>query len=324
MLFEKQNNNTVEEYMTKWLINTKRPSLKRSSYDRVEQSLNYQIFPAIGKIKLKKLTADDIQMMLNDLAERSSYSTTKKAYVNLKSCLDLAVLKGDIKKNPILSVVLPKNNKSDETVVYYSPEQARAIAAEAISTYNNGSFKYRYGYFIVFMLNTGLRVGEALALSWSDVDFTNKIVYVHNSVSSVKTRGDSSMKYEKIVNSPKSRNSVRYVPLNKTALDALVKIHAIMGDNDRIVTTENGLLVDPSAIHRTMSRILKNCGINGKKDVVHALRHTFATLLLRQGTDIKVVSEILGHSDISITMKFYYHVIEEQKKTAMTKLDEIY
>ena len=127
MLFEKQNNNTVDEYMTKWLVNTKRPSLKRSSYDRVEQSLNYQIFPAIGKIKLKKLTADDIQMMLNDLAERSSYSTTKKAYVNLKSCLDLAVLKGDIKKNPILAVVLPKNNKSDETVVYYSPEQARAI-----------------------------------------------------------------------------------------------------------------------------------------------------------------------------------------------------
>lgn len=101
MLLEKQNNNTVEEYMTKWLINTKRPSLKRSSYDRVEQSLNYQIFPAIGKIKLKKLTDDDIQLMLNDLAERSSYSTTKKAYVNLKSCLDLAVLKGDIKKNPI-------------------------------------------------------------------------------------------------------------------------------------------------------------------------------------------------------------------------------
>ena len=92
MLFEKQSSNTVEEYMTKWLINTKRPSLKRSSYDRVEQSLNYQIFPAIGKIKLKKLTADDIQMMLNDLSERSSYSTTKKAYVNLKSCLDLAVL----------------------------------------------------------------------------------------------------------------------------------------------------------------------------------------------------------------------------------------
>ena len=98
------------------------------------------------------------------------------------------------------------------------------------------------------------------------------------------------MKYEKIVNSPKSRNSVRYVPLNKTALDALVKIHAIMGDNDRIVATENGLLVDPSAIHRTMSRILKNCGINGKKDIVHALRH------LKPTNSHKYQNTLLRHS----------------------------
>ncbi|SFD32668.1 tyrosine-type recombinase/integrase [Ruminococcus albus] len=324
MIFEKQTNSTVEEYMTKWLVNTKRPTLKRSSYDRVEQSLNCQIFPVIGGIKLKKLTCDDIQMMLNDLSERTSFSTTKKAYVNLKSCLDLAVIKGDIKKNPMLTVVLPKNNKPDETVVYYSPEQARAIASEAVSKYRNGNYKYRYGYIIVLLLNTGLRLGEVLALSWSDVDFSNRVLYVHNSVATVKARGNSSTKYETIVNSPKSRKSIRYVPLNMTALDALVKIHSIMGDNERVVTTDNCKYVKPGNIHRTMERILKNCGIYGKRDIVHALRHTFATLLLRQGTDIKVVSEILGHSDVSVTMKFYYHIIEEQKKTAMTKLDEIY
>ena len=324
MIFGRLTNDTVEDYMMKWLVNIKQPTLKRSSYDRVEQNLKYQIFPTIGKIKLKKLTGDDIQFMLNDLAAHVSYSTTKKAYCNLKSCLRYASIKGDIKRDPMLSVVLPKNNRSDETVVYYSADQIRAIVDEALSTYKNGKYKYRYGYVIILLLNTGLRLGEALALSWADVDFENEVLYVHNSTSTVKTRGERSKSYETIVQTPKSKNSIRYVPLNRAALDALVKLKAIVGDNEKVVSTENGNVVDHARIYRTMRRILNNCGLSGKRDIVHALRHTFATLLLRKGTDIKVVSTILGHSDVSVTMKFYYHVIEEQKKTAIAKLDEIY
>ena len=73
-----------------------------------------------------------------------------------------------------------------------------------------------------------------------------------------------------------------------------------------------------------MESILDRCGITDKTNLVHALRHTFATTLIRNGTDIKVVSEILGHEDVSTTLKVYHHVVDEQKESAVTQLDNLY
>ena len=324
MFFDKQTNETVEEYMTRWLITVKKPTLKPTSFDRVELSLKYQIFPRIGTIKMKKLSSDDIQIMLNSLSEVYSHSTVKKAYVNLKSCLKMAEIREDIKKNPIHAVVLPRNTSPNE-VSFYSAEQVQMIVAEAVSTYKNGAFKYRYGYLIVLLLNTGMRLGEALALQWEDVDWSNRSIHICKNVENVKSRnGDKS--YTKIIQMPKSDKSVRRIPLNNNAMNALVKLNSMQAEMNckLVVATENGNYVDGGNVRRTMQSILNNCGIHGKTDIVHALRHTFATLLIRRGVDIKTVSELLGHSDVTITMKFYYHVVEEQKNNAIRKLDDLY
>lgn len=322
-LFKHKQRETVESYMTKWLEQTKRTTLKPSSYDRVEESLKYQIFPNIGDVKLSALCADDIQLMVNKVAQERSYSTVKKAYCNLNNCLSFAVSRGDIKTNPAETVVLPKQIDRRD-IFYYTEEQIRLVVKEAADTFMNGRYKHRYGYAVILLLNTGLRVGELLSLEWKDVDIEKRFIYVHANMSIVKSRNSSDKSYESVIQTPKSKKSVRYVPLNENAIFALKKLKIIIGDNMRVISTKNNNFVDPHKIYDTMKSILRNCEIVGTCDIVHALRHTFATILIRKGTDIKVVSEILGHSDVSTTIRIYYHVIEEQKHSAVHKLDNLY
>lgn len=315
---------TVEEYMTDWLQNVKQPTLKPASYDRVEQSLKYQIFPVLGNMKLKSLSSDDIQLMVNTAASTSSYSTAKKAYNNINSCLSLAVEKGLIEKNPASAVILPKK-KENKDISSYTEDQIKLIVDEASSTYKNGKNRYRYGYAILLILNTGMRVGEALYLKWKDVNLEKRYIYIHGNVSNAKTHDKNSSSYRLIEqDTPKTNKSTRYITLNDNAVQALEKLKGIMGDCGRVITTKNGTMVSPHKIYDTMKRILEQCDIYGTTDIVHALRHTFATMLIRNGVDIKVVSELLGHSDISTTIRIYYHTIEEQKHSAVQKLDNFY
>jgi len=315
---------SVESYMTNWLETVKKPSLKRRSYDRIEQSLKYQIFPEIGSIQLKKLTTDDIQLMLNKISEERSYSTAKKAYDNINSCLNLAVIKGELISNPVMGAVLPKN-KVRSDVSSYTEEQVRLIANEAVSLYKNGNVKYRYGYALILILNTGMRVGEALYLKWKDVNLEKRHIYVHGNVSVPKIHDKGRKSYELIEqDSPKTNKSNRYISLNDNAVNALINLRKIIGDSNRVIATANGTITSPHKIYDTMKRILERCEIYGANDIVHALRHTFATMLIRQGVDIKVVSELLGHSDVSTTIRIYYHTIEEQKHSAVQKLDNFY
>lgn len=315
---------SVESYMTNWLETVKKPSLKRRSYDRIEQSLQYQVFPEIGDIPLKKLTTNDIQRMLNKISEERSYSTAKKAYDNINACLNLAVIKGELISNPVLGAVLPKN-KVRSDVSSYTEEQVRLIANEAVSLYKNGNVKYRYGYALILILNTGMRVGEALYLRWKDVNLEKRHIYVHGNVSVVKTHDKDGKSYELIEqDSPKTDKSNRYISLNDNAVNALINLRKIIGDSSRVIATSNGTITSPHKIYDTMKRILEHCEIYGAVDIVHALRHTFATMLIRQGEDIKVVSELLGHSDVSTTIRIYYHTIEEQKHSAVQKLNNFY
>jgi integrase len=310
----------LENYMTEWLEQTKKPTLKPSSYARIEVTCKHQIFSTLGSTRLCNLSPALIQTTLNELSEQRSYSTVKKAYNNLYACLDFAVLRGDLDHNPARTVVLPSNRQIHD-ISSYSQEQIHRIVKEATSCYKNGRNRYRYGWAIILLLNTGLRVGELLYLKWKDVNIEQHYIYVHGDVSVVR----SEEHYQIIEqDSPKTARSNRYVVLNNNAIQALEKLKVQIGDTTRVVATKNSTLVSPRKIHTTMMQILKRCGIEGAKDIVHALRHTFATALIRQGTDIKIVSELLGHSDVGTTLRIYYHTIEEQKHAAVTVLEDFY
>lgn len=317
---------SVETYMTHWLETVKKPSVKPASYDRIEQSLRHQIFPEIGYIQLNALTSDDVQKLINKIISEKSFSTAKKAYNNLNACFKLAVMRGELLRNPVDGVVMPSEKKFGSKQVFsYSEDQIRLIAQETVRTYANGKPVYRYGQVIILLLNTGMRVGEALYLKWKDVHIDSNNIFVHGNVIEAKTHNDSTKHYQIIEqDTPKSDKSTRYIPLNDNAVNALEALRNEIGDNKRVIATKNATIVSSRKIYTTMQRILERCGITDAVDIVHALRHTFATQLIRAGVDIKTVSEILGHSDVSTTMKFYYHVIEEQKHSAVRKLNNIY
>ena len=318
---------TLEAYMIHWLEEVKKPDLKPSSYDRVEQSLKYQIFPAIGHIQINALTSNDVQKMINTIINEKSYSTAKKAYNNLNACMELGVQRGEILKNPVKGVKLPSSKtKERKEITAYTPEEIAAIVEEAKRTYKNGAPVYRYGYLIILILNTGMREGEPLYLKWKDVDLEKRHIYIHGNVVEVKNREENAESKSVLLeqDTPKTDKSTRYIPLNDNAVDALENLRKIIKDKDRVIATKNHTITSPRKVYKTMECILKKCGITDKENLVHALRHTFATTLIRNGVDIKAVSEILGHEDVSTTLNTYHHAIEQQKHSAVMTLNNLY
>lgn len=314
---------TVEVYMSDWLENYKKNSVKPASYERLTQTFENQVVKNIGHLQMQAVKADDIQRMVNAIYSEKSYSTTKKAFDFVNECMRDAVLKRQIIFNPCEGVKLPKKptrTVDDEEKFYYTEEQVRAIVTEATAVFSNGTPKYRYGQVIILLLATGMREGEPLYLKWKNVDFENKCLRVCGNVVEV----DGGIIEQ---DTPKTTKSNRVIPLNDNAVRALTEIKDIINDDERVVATKNGKAVSPSSIRRTMKSIIKNCdvkGISDVKDRVHALRHTFAATLIRNGADIKVVSEILGHEDVTTTLKIYHHVIEEQKRDVVTAIDNIF
>ena len=317
---------SVKEYMNHWLYTVKIHELKPASFDRVEQSCKYQIYPYIGSMQIQALTANDIQQMLSKIAETHSYSTMKKAYNNLNACLEMGVTRCELLRNPMATVILPSNTNAEvKEIRPYNRNEISAIVTECTRKYSNGNYVYRYGYAFLLMLNTGIRLGEALYLKWDDVDFENNTIYIHGNVSEHKIRENGITHYILTEqHTPKTKKSVRYVHLNNNAVDALLKLKEIIGDEKYVIATEEHTLVSQHNMHRIFSSILKKCNITGVNDIIHSLRHTFATTLILKGEDIKVVSELLGHSDVGTTMRTYYHTIEKQKNSAVHQLDDLY
>lgn len=317
---------SVKSYIEHWLYTIKIHELKPASFDRLEQTCTYQIFPYIGEIQVQALTADDIQKMLSEIAKTHSFSTVKKAYNCLNACLKWGFVRNEIIRNPMLGCVLPtKTIQKTKEIRAYTQNEVSAIVNECTRRYKNGQYIYRYGYAYILMLNTGIRLGEALFLKWNDVDFENHTIFIHGNVSEYKVRENGKTHYVlEEQDSPKTKKSVRYVSLNTRAVEALEKLKEISDGDVHVLSTKQHTLVSPDNMYRTFKSILKQCNITDVNDIIHSLRHTFATALILNGEDIKVVSELLGHADVAITMRTYYHTLEKQKKQAVHKLNNFY
>ena len=173
-----------------------------------------------------------------------------------------------------------------------------------------------------FILNTGLRMGEALALKWSDINFEKKTVSVTKNLILVKDRSVKGLKYKLILQDrPKSDKSKRMLPLNKAALQALEDLKTAPGysPNGFIIHTKDGKPVLPRTFEQMLGLMCKAAGI--REIGAHSLRHTYATRLFERRVDIKIISELLGHSSTEITYRVYIHVIDALKENAVQALD---
>lgn len=320
---------SVMDYMDNWLTTVKKNELKPKSYDRLEQTLTLDVYPNIGHLQLQAIESKDVQAMINKLKDAGrAHSSIKKAYEAVNACFKLGVIQKTVQSNPALGVTIPSEKLFPaKKIHFYTKEEAQQLIEQAMICWPNGTRRYPLGAFVPLLINTGLRMGELLALRWEeDVDLENKMITVHNNLTFVRDRSKDEKKYMLLEQDSVKTDAGqdRSIPINDQALAALLDLQKVTGSQTYVMTTKNGTHVSPRNIDRIFRRIAVAAGFPEEKIYgIHALRHTFATLLLTNDVDIKTVSELLGHSDVTITYNTYIHVIKEQKRKALASIPNL-
>lgn len=325
-----EGDTTIYEGLIYWLENFKSMELKESSYTRLETTINSSIEPYIGHYMVKEITTGTIQTeLINRLYdEGKSYSTIKKSYHAMNAYYKKLFAMGEIKRNPMLGVTLPSSKHFDtKEIKILTDEEIAHFKKKAMSKCTtNDKYRYRYGLIFVFMMYTGLRCGEALGLQWKHIDIENKQLTVCQSVVTVKNKNnDTDTKYTtRLQKSTKTISGTRKIPLCNQALEAIKKYKELYysGDeNSFVVTTDKGNLLRTRHFERSVNYIYNSAGIDASG--LHILRHTFASMLFKKNIDIKIISKILGHSDVSTTYNIYIHLTQEQEQMAIQELNDL-
>lgn len=327
----------LEPYIKGWLYNVKKNDLKESSFDRAEGTILTHIIPRLGHYQIANLTGEIIQAeLINHMSNTNSMSTKKplsyssinKAFVYLHSCMEYAIKNRKLRYNPCDTVVLPKSKKKEaKKVRFFDDGEIAQFKEAAISTsLKTKTLLSKYGYAYILDMYTGLRIGELIGLRWHNVDLKNKRILIKEQVGLITDRNDfndnGNPKRKPTALNDTKGGAERYVPLCKTAFEILEKMSkSCKSQNDYVVSNSQTMLSTNNMI-KGYYRICTRAGINNPLGV-HTLRHTFASLLFRQNVDVKTVSAILGHRDVSFTYNTYIHIIESQKIIAVEKLDSI-
>ena len=297
-----------------WL-DVKKLSVKKSTYARYKASLELHILPSLNKYPAKKITSVNINKFANEKLENGrldkkgglSASTVHGMLSIIKSILDYAL---DTKK--ISSPVCVKYPKcrSQKTRVLSMEEQA---LLESYWTHDINIYKLGK----LLCLYTGIRIGELCALRWEDISFERGTITISKTMQRVKDSSDGS-KTKIEIGTPKSQSSVRIIPLPKF-LACLIKEH-VKEKQGFFLATKQGGYTEPRTMQYHFARAIRLLNIPDAN--FHALRHTFATRCIEAGVDSKSLSEILGHSNVNITLNRYVHSSFEQKYKCIRRLEE--
>lgn len=316
---------TVANAVEKWL-RIKSGKLKPKSYDRLEQTWNNQVKRYIGHIQFSALKSYDIEDMLLDLHSKNySKSSIKKTYDFINACCKYYHEKNEISNNPAAYVEIPSGaEKPKGEIAFYTDEELERIYKAATKLYSNGVQVYPQGWAVVLLGNTGLRFCELSGLTWKNVDMENKIIHIKNTRVIVKNRDESQDKKTKVIDqtTTKTESGKRDVPLNETALCAINHLYETRNGAKYVLSTRAGTPLGQKSFDTTFRRILKAADIPEDKIYgVHSMRHSFATSLIRKKVPVKVVSKLLGHSDITITLQTYVHALQDDYADAVATLD---
>lgn len=298
---------TISDGIKYWLETFKSVELKDSSYNRLEVTINNNIIPYIGDYMTKELNSSIIQtQMINALVnEGKSYPTIKKAYFALNAYYKKLISTGKAERNPMLGVTLPSQSKFERKEIrsLTKDEQDRFIR-QAVSKLANGADRYRYGRAYIFMMFTGLRCSEMLGLTWRNIDLANNIAVVKQSLVTVKNREtDMNEKYiAKLQDSTKTQAGIREIPLCNQAVEAITEYKEKYyngNPDDYVITSAKNKPLKTRHFERSANYIFNAAGIEASG--VHIFRHIFASILFEKNVDIKLISSLLGHSNVSTT-----------------------
>ena len=296
------------DFLNIWLNEYIKISVKIKTFNHYSLLLKKYVLCKIGDLEIKDLNSKILQNLINELALKRLSTNTILAIVSVvKQSLKYG-FEFNIIEPFILKLKFPKY-KQKEIEIFNLEEQKMLI------NYCNNSKDNYFG--IIISLFTGIRIGELLALTWSKIDFKNKILIIDETLSYTKIDN----KYQIIYTEPKTFYSIRKIPLCNQIINRL-KIIKQKSKCEYIISTNHNSPVSIRNYQKCFERILDKLKI--KHRGFHSLRHTFATNAIEIGMDIKSLSEILGHSSATITLNRYVHSKFDYKKQMITKLEKIY
>ena len=279
-------NLSLSEYLNPWL-DTIRGALAPNTVRRYEELTRINIKPVLGKTELSKLDPLRVQLFYRSkLDEGLSAATVVKVHSTLSKSLKQAVRWRLIPLNVCESVTPPRIARTK--ILPLDARQIKALLKAAEGTDLQALW--------VLLATTGLRIGEALALRWDDLDLEARILRVNRTV------------FRNVVSQPKTKRSRRTIKLSELAIGA-IRQHPRTAD--LVFCTGSGKPINPGNLRNRSWKRLLGCAGLSQSTRLHDIRHSTATLLLSRGVPIKVVSEMLGHADAGTTLSVYAHVLPD-------------
>ncbi len=305
---------TVAAYLDRWLQQVARPVVRASTYRSYEEIIRNHLSPTLGRRVLSRLSIAQVQEMLNLKRATLSATTVHRVHEVLRSALSQAEREQLVVRNVARLARPPAITRHE--IQPFAPEEARLL----LRAVHGG----RWEGFYSLVVTAGLRLGEALGLRWQDVDLDGAVIHVRHSLAMIDGEWQLAP--------PKTERSRRSIPLGDIAVAALrahrarqAEMRLAAGDRwsdlDYVFSTETGLPLDQGNVRRAHNRILRDAGLPHRR--IHDLRHTCATFLIAQGMDLRVVMEVLGHSQISLTANTYAHVLPSLTREAASRLHAV-
>ena len=319
------------EYFQQWAELYKKNSVKPTTYNGIQNCMQSRIEPYdIARLQMSQLDSDIFQRYINNLVlDGYSRATIIKTYNTINNCLKMAVIKNDIKLNPLTLVSIPSESQvttKTKDIECLTEQDVNKILELAKNTDIIHGNKNSYIYEINFLIYTGLRIGEACALKWKDIDLKNKKLIVSSSASIIQV-DDDNKKTKEVISTPKTSKGKRTVFLTQQAVNALNKIceknKQYLGTDNRVFITAVGTPLNRRNLRRSLNSIQKQVGTSIQNSGLHVLRHTFATLAIAKKIDLKTIAQMLGHAKVSTTYNIYVHFIENNAIKELSALDNL-
>lgn len=297
----------LSEVIDLWKID-KKQYVKKSSFSAYTLLIENHLLPNFGnKIEIEE--ADVQSFVFQKLETGLSHKTIKDILIVLKMILKFGAKNKWLQYTPF-DIQFPTEREKHNIEVLTKTDQKK------IMNYIQEHFTFRnLGVYIC--LSAGMRIGEICALTWKDIDIDNGIISVNRTIQRIYVIEDGNRRTELILDTPKTKNSIREIPISKDLLRILKPFKKIVNPSF-FVLTNDAKPTEPRTYRSYYKNLMKELKMPELK--FHGLRHSFATRCIESNCDYKTVSVLLGHSNISTTLNLYVHPNIEQKKKAIEQM----
>lgn len=313
------NSKIFRNYAGYWL-EKKKYEIRESTFANYTNLFVNNILPCLGDIPCEKFNNKLLQMFAYWCHDKGgkekkgiSEHYIKDSLLLIKAVIRDGQEEGIFPEFSFKQIKIPKTLQIETQKQVYTENEYKKIINYILNNISSKSVGILLGIY------TGMRIGEICALQFKDIDFDEKIIHVNKTIQRIYNPLDELEPSKIIITPGKTKNSIRDIPIIKEIVDIL---KAIKEEDGYYILSNSAKPIEPRTYRKFYNKFMKESGVEPIK--FHALRHTFASINIENGVDVKTISDILGHSDIAITLKTYTHTTQKAKERAIEKFNNMF